>query len=178
MPRDFNGESLAELEDEIRFRQARPGDHLCIPFQCPNCQSQNIQGRNIDTTLIDDLVLECMVVRTTLDAFWSRVSKTVGNHIQEVRNMACYGRMFQYPPMPVLGPWPLSHLDMDAAVMVLMQYMEKGREGGVVKYGTARKACTTLTVLWESSPLGGNDMTLSAGLVKGRFIATCCPSEG
>jgi hypothetical protein len=179
MPRDFNGTSLAELEDEIRFREARPGDHFCIPFQCPNCQSRNIQGRSIDNSFIDNLVFECMVVQATLDAFWSRASKTVWNHVREVRNMARYGRMFQYPPMPVLGPWPLyTHLGMEAAVMVLMQSMEKERGGGTVKYGTARKACATLTVLWKSSPLGGNDMTLSAWLVKGRFVATCCPSEG
>jgi hypothetical protein len=55
---------------------------------------------------------------------------------------------------------------------------EKGKGGGVVKYGTARKARSTLTVLWESSPLGGNDMTLSAGSVKGHVVATRCPSEG
>jgi hypothetical protein len=42
----------------------------------------------------------------------------------------------------------------------------------MVKYGTARKAYTTLTVLWETSPSGGNDMTLSFGLIKGRFVAT------
>jgi hypothetical protein len=93
--------------------------------------------------------------------------------------MACYGRMFQYPPMPVLGPWPLyNHLSMDTAVMVLMRSMEKGRGGGTVKYGTARKSRATLTVLWESLPSGGNDMTLSAGSVKGQFVATWCPSEG
>jgi hypothetical protein len=87
--------------------------------------------------------------------------------------------MFQYPPVPVLGPWPLfTHLCMDAAVIVLMQSMEKGRGGGMVKCGTARKACVTLTFLWESSPSGGNDMTLSAGSVKGQFVATCCTSEG
>jgi hypothetical protein len=179
MPRDFNGALLAELEDEIRSREARPGDHLCIPFQCLNCQSQNIQGWSINNLLIDNLVFECMVVRATLDALWSRASKTVGNHVREVRNMACYGRMFQYPPMLFLRPWPLyTHLGMEAAVMVLMQSMEKGRGGGMVKYGAARKARATLTVLWESSPLGGNGMTLSAGSVKGRFVATRCPSKG
>ena len=88
MPRDFNGASLAEVEDEIRFKQARPGDHLCIPFQCPNCQSQNIRGKSIDSTHIDDLVFECMIVRATLDAFWSRASKTIANHVREVRNMS------------------------------------------------------------------------------------------
>jgi hypothetical protein len=81
-----------------------------------------------------------MVVLGTLDAFWLRASKTVRNHVQEVRNMARYGRMFQYPPMLVLEPWPLNtYLGMEAVVMVLMQSMEKGRGGGMVKYGTARK---------------------------------------
>jgi hypothetical protein len=54
---------------------------------------------------------------------------------------------------------------MDAAVMVLMQSMKKGKTGATVKYGTARKACAKLTVLWESSPSGGDDLTLSAGSV-------------
>jgi hypothetical protein len=47
-----------------------------------------------------------------------------------------------------------------------------------MKYGSARKARATLTILWESSPLGGDDLTLLAGSIKGRFIATLCPSEG
>ncbi len=81
MPRDFNGALLAEIEDEICFREARPGDHLCIPFQCPNCQSQSIRGWSINNLLIDDLVFECMVVQATLDAFWPRAFKTVGNHV-------------------------------------------------------------------------------------------------
>jgi hypothetical protein len=81
MRRDFNGALLAELEDETHFREAHPGDHLCIPFQCPNCQSQNIRGWSVNNLLIDDLVFECMVVQATLDAFWSRASKTVGNHV-------------------------------------------------------------------------------------------------
>ena len=97
MPRDFNGALLAEVKDELCFKQSRPWGHLCIPFQFPNCQSQNIRGKGIDPNLINDLVFECMVVRATLDAFWSRASKTVANHVREMRNMARYGGMFGYP---------------------------------------------------------------------------------
>jgi hypothetical protein len=93
--------------------------------------------------------------------------------------MAQYGQIVAYPPMPVLGPWGLhSHLGMDAAIMVLMRSMEKGQAGATVKYGTGRKARANLTVQWESSPSSGGNLTLSAGLVKGRFVATLCPSEG
>ena len=128
LPWNFNGASLAELEDEIRFKQARPRDHRCVPFQCPNCQSQNLQGKSIDPSHVDNLILECMIIRATLDAFWSQATKTISNHVQEVRNMACYGRMLHYSPMPIVGPWNLHlHLGMDAAVMVLMRSMEKGK---------------------------------------------------
>jgi hypothetical protein len=81
--------------------------------------------------------------------------------------------------MPVLGPWPFySHLGMDAAIMVLMRSMEKGKAGATVKYGTAQKTQATLTVLWKASPSSGDGLTLSAALVKGRFVATLWPSEG
>ncbi len=113
-----------------------------------------------------------------LGAFWSRATKTIPNHVQEVRKMAQYGQMLQYLPMPVSWLWDLhSHLGMDAAIMVLMRSMEKGKAGATVKYGTARKTRATLTILWESSPLGADDVTLSARSIKGQFIATLCPSE-
>jgi hypothetical protein len=119
-----------------------------------------------------------MLVQAILDAFWSRASKTMANHLQEVRNITRYGQMFRYSPMPVLGPWPLyTHLGMDTALMVLLRSLEKGKTSATVKYGTARKARATLTVLWESSPSSGDDLTLSAGSVKGRFVATLCPSK-
>ena len=47
MPRDFNGASLAEVEDEVRFRKARPGDHLCTAFQCACFQSENIREKQL-----------------------------------------------------------------------------------------------------------------------------------
>jgi hypothetical protein len=179
MPWVFNGVSLAELEDEIHFKQARPGDHLCVPFHCPNCQSRNLQGKSIDPSHVDNLVLECMTIRVTLDTFWSWATKTISNHIREVRNMAQYGQILRYLHMPVLRPWDLhSHLGMDEAIMVLIRYMEKGKTGATVLYDTARKSHAILTVLWKSSPLLGDDLTLSAGSIKGRFVATLCLSEG
>ncbi len=93
--------------------------------------------------------------------------------------MARYGRMLNYKPMPPLGPWPLyAHLGMAQAVMLLLRSMEKGRGGGFVQYGTARKVRATLTSLWDASPSAGADITISSSSLKGRFVATRCPSEG
>ena len=144
--------SLAEVEVEVRYKQARPGDHLCCPFQCPNCQSQNIRGRNLKSGLIDDEAFECVVIRANLDAFWSRASKTVASHVREVRFMTRYGEALGFDPLSRLGPWPLyQHLGMQEAVMVLMRSMEKGRGDKRVQYGTARQSRKCLIIMLSKS---------------------------
>ena len=109
IPRDFNGASLAEVEDEIRFKKARGGDHLCCPFQCPNCHSQNIRGRDLITNEAEDEAFTCVVICATLDAFWLHSSKTVQGHVREVKNVIKYAEMLGIPkPFHRLGPFPKS----------------------------------------------------------------------
>jgi len=63
--------------------------------------------------------------------------------------------------------------------MVVMRSMEPGKgKDGKVKYGTSRKTRSTFTVLWNVSPEAGSDITLSTSSKKGRYVATCNPSEG
>ena len=181
IPRDFNGASLAEVEDEIRFKRARPGDHLCTAFQCPNCQSQNIRGTDLDPTDIQDEAFESVCIRATLDAFWAHASRTVASHVREVKFIEKYAEMLKIPnPFPRLGPFPRRyHLGMAQAIMVVMRSMERGKgRDGRVKYGTARKSRATFTVLWDASPESGADIVLSSSSKSGRFVATCAPSEG
>ena len=180
VPRDFNGASLAELEDEVRFRQARPGDHLCSAFQCPNCQSQNIRGRDLTPGEVEDEAFEALTIRATLDAFWSHSSKTIAGHVREVKYICKYADALGIThPFPRLGPFSKSqHLGMLQAIMVLFRSTEPGRKRETVQYGTARNVRSTFTVLWEVSPESGGDITLSSASSKGRYIATCNPSEG
>jgi len=167
------------VEDEVRFRVARAGDHLCTTFQCPNCQSQNIRGRNLREGDAQDEAFEAAVTRATLDAFWAHASRSVASHVSEVRFMERYGDALGVDPFPPLGPFPLGqHLGMKEAVMVVMRSMEKGRKKATVQFGTARKARATLTVLWETSPMSGGDIVLSAAALGGRYIATKAPAEG
>jgi hypothetical protein len=178
LPRDFNGASLAEVDDEMRFKVARPGDHLCTAFQCPNCQSQNIRGVDLDLRRAGDLAFEALAVRATLDAFWAHATGTIKSHVTNVRFMSRYGDALGFLPMPPLGPYPLyQHCGMLEAIMLLMWSMEKGKKKATVQFSTARKVRATLTRLWESSPEAGSDIVLSAGSKKGRFVATRCPSE-
>ena len=181
MPRDFNGASLADIEDEVQFQKARPGDHLCTAFQCPNCQSQNIRGRDLVPGNVEDEAFTAVCTQVILDAFWSRSSATVAGHVQELSFIIEYAKRLGISnPLPPLGPFPrYHHLGMLQAMMVIMRSMEPGRgKSGKIKYGTARKVRSTFTVLWDISPDSGGNITLSSSSAKGKYVATRNPSEG
>ena len=126
------------------------------------------------------LVFEIVCIRATLDAFWSRASRTIKGHLSEVRFSLKYARMAGIlDPLPRLGPYPLYyHGGVLQAIMVCLRAMEpaSGRDGKV-KYGTARKTRATYTVLWNVSPESGTDLSFSAA-GKGQVHATLNPAEG
>ena len=63
--------------------------------------------------------------------------------------------------------------------MVVMCSRGKGRgDKKFVQHSTGCKARGTLTILWETSPIAGADITLSSGSTCGRYITTLCSSEG
>ena len=96
-----------------------------------------------------------------------------------VRFMAHYGEVLGLNPMALLGLWPLyQHLGMEEAMMILMPSIEKGRGGDQVQYRTTRRSEACLTVLWQSLPVAGADITLSSGSIRGCHLATLCPSKG
>ena len=129
--------------------------------------------------MINDEAFKCIAIWATLNAFWSRATKTVASYIREVRFMACYGAALGFNLMPSLGPWPLyQHLGTKEAILVLIHSMRKGRGGDWVQYGTARKKWACLNVLWQPSPVAGADNTSSFGSIRGHYVATLCPSEG
>lgn len=133
LPRDFNGASLAEVDDELRFKTARAGDHICTSFQCPNCQSQNIRGVDLDPRSARDQAFEALAIRATLDAFWSSSSPTVAAHVTNVRFMRRYGESLGFLPMPALGPFPLyKHNGMLEAIVLLLRSTEPGKKKATV----------------------------------------------
>lgn len=180
LPQDFNGATLAEVEDEVRFKYARAGDHLITPFQCPCCQSQNIRGKSLVPGDASDAAFESLCIRAYLDAFWSRSSRTIAKHVTEVGFLLKYSRALGLVALPDLGPWELGKdMGMLTAIMVLMRSKEPGRKKGTtVKFGTARQTRSTMTVLWEASADNGQDLVLSSAAKSGRYITTLNPAEG
>ena len=141
VPRDFNGATLAEVEDEVRFNKVRPSNHICCPFQCPNCQSQNIRDRDLIRGQPSDDAFECLVIRATIDAFWSHASKTILSHRSEVKVICKYADALNIThPFPRLGPFPLGHhMGMLQGITLEMRSMEPGKKKEMVGWGTTRK---------------------------------------
>ena len=129
---------------------------------------------------MEDKTFECLVTRATLDAFWSRSSKTVAGHVREVKFMIKYGGILRFDPFPPLGPWPLyTHLGMLQALMVVMRSREKGRgDKQFVQHSTARKARGTLTILWETSPIAFSRHYVVLGLHSWQIHCHALPERG
>jgi hypothetical protein len=76
---DEDGELLEGEDYDVRFKQARAGDHLMVPFQCELCHFCNIMKQNPEANIATDVEMLDIVRRANLDSFWSRESGTAGS---------------------------------------------------------------------------------------------------
>ena len=152
---------------------------LCLPV--PKLSESEHSWQDIQRGVVEDEVFDAACTRVILDAFWSRSSNTVAGHVREINYIIKYATWLGISnPFPRWGPFPrYYHMGMQQqAIMVIMRSMEKGKgKAGRVKYGTARNIRSAYTVLWDISPEAGGDITLSTSDNKGRYTATCNPSE-
>jgi hypothetical protein len=71
---DDDGDVIVNPAEEMRFKEARAGDHLMTPFQCQLCHFRKFMGRNpIMTFDLDCFILEYIVI-ANLNALWCRAS--------------------------------------------------------------------------------------------------------
>ena len=156
---------------------ARNGDHTLTPFQCPLCHCRNIKRRNLIPNFVPDELFKSQVIRSSIDAFWSRTASTLRNHLAEIRQQIKYQRALGYNCLPPLGPWPLgSHQGMAQAITLECRANEKGTRGReTVTHETARKARTVHTNLWSASPWSGLDVSFASR--NSKFHASLAPTQ-
>ncbi len=113
-----------------------------------------------------------------IDAFLAHSSHTISNHVQEVRFLTKYGEALGFDALPPLGLFPIGdHKGMLQGLVLKMRLLEKGRHDRTVLFGIIKMIKSTITVLWENSPLSKSDIVLSSENMRGWYIATLCPSE-
>jgi hypothetical protein len=82
---------LVDEDDEVdknRFKAARSGEYLMIPFQCDRCHFVNIKKREPEK--IQKLVDKTLIVgirRANLDSFWYRETTTVEGNADKGQRM-------------------------------------------------------------------------------------------
>jgi hypothetical protein len=160
---DEDGELLEEANEEIRFKEARAGDHLMVPFQCERCHFRNVMGRDPSTATGTDLELMDTMRRANLDAFWSRETSTIGSNLREAIRMEKTAKRYGMPCItPTLGPWPLEDsLGMAVGVAVLDRSLDKGVYEDTVQWDTFRRTMSAVTNISQAA-VGGLEDSVGA----------------
>jgi hypothetical protein len=166
-PRDLDealidDDQMLEEDDQMRFREAREGDHLMCIFQCDGCHFLNMQGRlPILRNIADELLLSC-IRRANLDAFWSRERSTVAQNRREGLRYTTICETLglnaddAYPPR---GPFKLGdEVGMKLACCMLVRSLNAGKNARTIQFDTMRKLRSHISNYSHACP-GGSGAT-------------------
>mmetsp|Transcript_17572 Transcript_17572/g.49643 ORF Transcript_17572/g.49643 Transcript_17572/m.49643 type:complete len:426 (+) Transcript_17572:14374-15651(+) len=150
--------------EQLRFKEARDGDHLMVPFQCDTCHFRNIMKRSPTDHIENDCTILQYIRRANLDAFWSRESSTVAHNLREARRMET--RVADRLGIPSIsrpmGPFPLDDVyGMAGAIAILDRSLDKGKYATHVQYETFRKTRSTITNIHQASVAGLGDSVMA-----------------
>lgn len=135
-------DATMEEDDREKFKVARDGDHMLVPFQCDICQFLNIHNRfPIKGNHADDLLLIC-IRRVILDSMWARERSTVRSNLYEIRRyvklQATLG--LEHQALPPQEPFPLrDDWGIRFACAMVLRSMDQGRNSWNIQCGTVRK---------------------------------------
>ena len=117
------------MRDKRDFKQARPGDHLMIPFECDSCVFMKLKGRLPYLSSSSDRLLSSCIRRMILDAFWSRETSTVRANTRRANKLIEVASLFQMPgPFFYESTLPLhDHCGYRIAVSILLLSRNPGK---------------------------------------------------
>ena len=143
----------------MRFLQARPGDHLMVPFQCETCHFRNLTTN--DPVVGHPGHQDCLlhIRRCNLDSFWSRESTTIRVHLREGLRVESTGSLGDRPHDAAPKPLPVQDsLGMRAALALVDRSQDRtGRHETHVQPDTYRKAQTYITNVSQAGIHGLGD---------------------
>jgi hypothetical protein len=155
--------SALEDDDPNRFKEAREGDYLMTPFQCPECHFFNIKRRlPVDGNHMDNLALVC-IQRAILDSFWARERSTVNSNQLEGKKFLIMQRTlgFEVDCLPPRGPYPRrDKWGMGIACSMLLRSKSPGKNTATIQYKTLRKQRSFYSNFVPTSQGGGGDRHL------------------
>ena len=158
---DEEGAEIKRDDHHTRFKAARDGDHLMVPFQCELCHFRNVQDRDPDAGSPEDVKMMVYMRRVNLDLFWSRDTLSIQANLRGVKRAVKTMEKFKmrYDALfPAMGPHPLKDtFGMAAAVAMLDRSLDPGRHEEHVQFETFRKLRSAVTNLHQASVDGLKD---------------------
>ena len=130
------------------FKQARPGDHLLVMFQCDLCVFRKLRRHDPDVSNATDANLLACIRRVNLDAFWSRATSTVNAQRRLVeRSLDLSAQLGLEPLFPEPGPLPMiDHCGYSVAVQMVYSSISGGRySDSHLEFDTIRRLRTVHT---------------------------------
>ena len=160
---DEDGEVLEDEDATTRFKVARAGDHLMVPFQCELCHFWNTMKRDPDRQIANDKEILDFMRRANLDAFWSRETSTVTSNLKEAMRVEKTAFRLGMPSItPPMGPFPLEDgQGMSAAIAVLDRFLDKGVYERTVQWDTFRRSMSAITNISQAA-VGGLQNSVGA----------------
>ena len=177
-PEDASGFIQVEKQDELRFQEARDGDHLMCTFQCDLCLFYRMKGRlPIEHDMKDELLLVCLR-RANLDAMWSREPSTVASNRREMEKMLKRSAELGIDPsFAALGPFPLEDIQgVNVAIHMLRRSLDPGRYASYSQFETIRKFRATFSNAYMASVYGAIGAS-SLGRNTPKTFFTQCPTN-
>ena len=138
---DLINEDKMEADDDLRFSEARDGDHLMTTFQCDECHFENCKRRSpISGNNEDELAMVC-IRRAILDAFWSRERTTIASNKREgMMYVSGSDQLGWDDPYPQRGPFQVSDdCGMKIACSILLRSLAQGKNDKTIQYSTMRR---------------------------------------
>jgi hypothetical protein len=131
-------------EEKLRFAVAKPGEHLCFPFQCDICHFSNTQCRSPGMWLgpLGDMELMKSLHRVNLDAFSSREPKLVSQNLVKINRafQIAHEMVIYNPPMSKPGHWKLEdEFGAGCAAIMVRHSMDPGITEDTVQTETVHK---------------------------------------
>ena len=105
------------------YQVARNGDHLLTPFECDFCVFKKLKHRFPSSENAQDQLLMSCIRRSSLDAFWSRATATVGANRSLVKQQISLSQTLGLEgPFTDYGPSPSEdHCGREVAAAILLK---------------------------------------------------------
>lgn len=147
--------------------------------ECDLCHFRNLMNRDPIPNLAPDVRVLKLIRKANLDALWSREPSTVSGTLlscrQGVRRAASLG--FKDNLFRSMGPFPLGDsFGMGAALVMLQQSLQPGKNDKTVQFGTIRKFRSAFLNVYHASAEGQQAMVMAKDMR--RLVVTKCPTYG